>query len=194
MAQADDNVLVEKVLGGNTESYRTLVERHQARIFYLGLKFFHNPEEAEDFSQDLFIRAFEKLSSFKGRVPFSAWLYRIAFNMAVNHYHLNRRRLAEINLDIQVPDQRSSLEGSFEQEELRRDVREALKGLPDIYNLAIRMHYFDGLSYPQISRATGIPVGTLKSHIYRAKQLIRRALTGGIEEKDHGKLTERKTG
>ena len=194
MTQADDNVLVEKVLGGNTEAYRTLVERHQTRIYYLGLKFFHNQEEAEDFSQDLFLRAFEKLISFKGRVPFSAWLYRIAFNLAVNRYHLKGRRLAEIYPDIQIPDQRSSLEGSFEQKELRRDVREALNGLPDIYNLAIRMHYFDGLSYPQISRATGIPVGTLKSHIFRAKALIRRALAGGIEEKDHEKLTERQTG
>jgi RNA polymerase sigma-70 factor (ECF subfamily) len=193
VTEVDDNVLVKKVLAGNAEAYRMLVERHQARIYYLGLKFFHNPEEAEDFSQDLFLRAFEKLKSFKDRVPFSAWLYRVAFNLAVSRYHVNRRRLAERDLDIQIPDRRVSLEGSFEKEELRREIQRILAALPDIYNLAVRMHYFDGLSYPEISRATGIPVGTLKSHIFRAKKLIRRALAGGKEE-EHERLPQRQTG
>ena len=193
MTEVDDNVLVKKVLAGNAAAYRMLVERHQARIYYLGLKFFHNPEEAEDFSQDLFLRAFEKLKSFKARVPFSAWLYRVAFNLAVNRYHVNRRRLAETDLDIQIPDLRTSLEGSFEKEELRREIQKILAALPDIYNLAVRMHYFDGLSYPEISRATGIPVGTLKSHIFRAKKLIRRALAGGKEE-EHERLPHLQTG
>jgi RNA polymerase sigma-70 factor (ECF subfamily) len=194
VTEADDNLLVGKVLAGDTEAYRALVERHRARIFYLGLKFFHNHEEAEDFCQDLFLRAFEKLRSFRGRVPFSAWLYRVAFNLAVNRYHVNRRGLAETDLDVQIPDRRASLEGSFEKEELRQSVRKILAGLPDGYNLAIRMHYFDGLSYPEISRATGIPVGTLKSHIFRAKRLIRRALTGGSEEQEHGNTPQRQTG
>jgi RNA polymerase sigma-70 factor (ECF subfamily) len=193
VTEVDDNVLVKKVLAGNAEAYRMLVERHQARIYYLGLKFFHNPEEAEDFSQDLFLRAFEKLKSFKDRVPFSAWLYRVAFNLAVSRYHVNRRRLAERDLDIQIPDRRVSLEGYFEKEELRREIQRILAALPDIYNLAVRMHYFDGLSYPEISRATGIPVGTLKSHIFRAKKLIRRALAGGKEE-EHERLPQRQTG
>jgi RNA polymerase sigma-70 factor (ECF subfamily) len=193
VTEVDDNVLVKKVLAGNAEAYRMLVERHQARIYYLGLKFFHNPEEAEDFSQDLFLRAFEKLKSFKDRVPFSAWLYRVAFNLAVSRYHVNRRRLAERDLDIQIPDRRVSLEGSFEKEELRREIQRILAALPDIYNLAVRMHYFDGLSYPEISRATGIPVGTLKSHIFRAKKLIRRALAGGKEE-EHERLPHLQTG
>jgi RNA polymerase sigma-70 factor (ECF subfamily) len=194
VTQIEDNILVERVLGGDTEAYRVLVERHQARIFYLGLKFFHNQEEAEDFSQDLFLRVFEKLASFRGRVPFSAWLYRIAFNLAVNRYHLNRRKLAELDLDIQIPDRGSSPVDELEKEELKQGVREVLAGLPDIYNLAVRMHYFDGLSYPQISRATGIPVGTLKSHVFRAKKLIRRGLAVGSEERDDEKSTERQTG
>ena len=178
----DDNALVSRVLDGDLEAYRTIVERHQARIFYLGLKFFHNPEDSEDFAQEVFLRSFEKLKTFGGNVPFSAWLYRIAFNLAVNQYHFNRRRFLEADVDVQIANNNHSPESKVLEEEFKERVRDVLKELPDIYNAVLKMHYFDDLSYPEISEVTEIPVNTIKSHIFRAKRIIKDKLAQYVRE------------
>lgn len=164
------------------EAYRFIVERHQARIFYLGLKFLHRPEDAEDFAQEVFLRAYARLESFQGAVPFSAWLYRIAFNLAVNRYHLKKRAFLEVHTAELQPDPGFSPEQRALREELAEWVRKALTKIPETYHVLIKMHFFDGLSYPEISKALRIPVNTIKSYIFRAKELIRRMLAGGEKE------------
>jgi RNA polymerase sigma-70 factor (ECF subfamily) len=177
VADPDDNVLVSLVTGGDRRAFRALVERHQARVFYLGVKFLHNLQDAEDFAQEVFLKAFRKLESFRGQVPFGAWLYRLAFNLAVNEYHVSRRKLVEVDTDqISLGARDSSPEEAALREETRDEVRGALSTLPDAYQLVIRMHFYDGMSYPEISRASGIPVNTIKSHVFRAKRLIRSRL------------------
>ena len=169
-----DNDLVRRVLRGEVEAYGTLVARHQARVFYLGLKFLRRNEDAEDFAQEVFIRAYEKLSSFQGNVPFAAWLYRIAYNLAVNRYHLKKRQLQAVNTVDILPDTRQSPEHRLVAEELSEWVRKTLHKIPEIYHVLIRMHFFEGLSYPEISKALEMPVNTIKSYIFRAKELIRQ--------------------
>ena len=182
MGEVDDNVLVARVLSGDRNSFRSIVDRHQGRVFYLGLRFLRNLQDAEDFAQEVFIRAYRKLESFSGKVPFGAWLYRLAFNLAVNDYHVSRRRLAEVDYQgLPLSDPSLSPEAELVATETRGVVKDALKTLPDAYKIVIRMHFFDGLSYPEISRATGLPVNTIKSHVFRAKRLIRKQL-GTLEE------------
>lgn len=186
---SDDNALVLRVCRGEREAYREIVKRHQGRLFYLGLRFFHTPPDAEDFTQDVFLRAYENLDSFRAEVPFGAWLYRLAFNLAVNRYHFNRRRLEMVQaepLGAEEPegDGRSVMDPQrqLQKQDLKAQVEEIMKSLPDVQRLMLRMHYFDGLSYPEICRLTEIPVNTIKSHIFRAKGLIRRRLSHLGEE------------
>jgi RNA polymerase sigma-70 factor (ECF subfamily) len=173
---------VAQVLEGDVEAYRLIVERHQVRIFYLGLKFLRRPEDAEDFAQEVFLRAFAKLASFQGSVPFSAWLYRIAFNLAVNRYHLKKRAFLEVHTAELQPDPGISPEQKVLREELADWVRKALARIPETYHLLIKMHFFDGLSYPEISKVLQMPVNTIKSYIFRAKELIRQMLQGRERE------------
>jgi RNA polymerase sigma-70 factor (ECF subfamily) len=177
---------VRQVLKGDVEAYRLIVERHQARIFYLGLKFLRRPEDAEDFAQEVFLRAYAKLGSFQGAVPFSAWLYRIAFNLAVNRYHLKKRSFLEVHTAELQPDPAFSPEQRVLREELAEWVRKALARIPETYHLLIKMHFFDGLSYPEISKALEMPVNTIKSYIFRAKELIRQMLQGREREVANG--------
>ncbi len=181
-----DNELVRRVLAGEVEAYGELVSRHQARVFYLGLKFLRRNEDAEDFAQEVFIRAYEKLSSFQGSVPFAAWLYRIAYNLAVNKYHLKKRQLAAVNTVEILPDSSFSPEHHLLAEELAEWVRKSLARIPEIYHVLIRMHFFEGLSYPEISKALEMPVNTIKSYIFRAKELIRQRLRIWDREAVHG--------
>jgi RNA polymerase sigma-70 factor (ECF subfamily) len=152
------------------------VARHQARIFYIGLKFFHNRHDAEDYAQEVFLKAFEKLQSFKGEVPFSSWLNKVAYNMAVNHYHKRRRRDVEVALPVEPRDTSLGPELRVLRNELRERVRNVLKKIPDIYKPVINLHFFEGLSYPEISRSLRIPVNTIKSYVFRTKQLLRSRL------------------
>ncbi len=181
-----DNELVRRVLAGEVEAYGGLVARHQARVFYLGLKFLRRREDAEDFAQEVFIRAYEKLSSFQGSVPFAAWLYRIAYNLAVNKYHLKKRQLQAVNTVDILPDSSYSPEHHLLAEELSEWVRKSLHKIPEIYHELIRLHFFEGLSYPEISRALEMPVNTIKSYIFRAKELIRQRLRIWDREAVHG--------
>jgi RNA polymerase sigma-70 factor (ECF subfamily) len=177
---------VQQVLEGEVEAYRYIVERHQARIFYVGLKFLRRPEDAEDFAQEVFLRAYAKLASFQGTVPFSAWLYRIAFNLAVNRYHMKKRSFLEVHTAELQPDPGLSPEQRVLREELAEWVRKALLKIPETYHVLIKMHFFDGLSYPEISKALEIPVNTIKSYIFRAKELIRQMLKGWGKEVVNG--------
>jgi RNA polymerase sigma-70 factor (ECF subfamily) len=171
---SSDNELAQRVLRGEVDAYRAIVERHQARIFYLGLKFLRRPEDAEDFAQEVFCRVYEKLASFQGGVPFAAWLYRIAFNLAVNRYHVKKRAVHSVATVDLLPDFSLSPEHRLLREELAEWVRKTLHKIPKIYHVLIRMHFFEGLSYPEISKALEMPVNTIKSYIFRAKELIRQ--------------------
>lgn len=179
MTPSDDNVLVLRVKEGDVESFRQLVERHQDRIYYLGIKFLRNREEAQDFAQEVFLKAFSKLSTFRGEVPFFAWLYRIAFNLAVNVFHVRRREWertepgAMDDGDNMGP-ARENTEVDFMREETRRMVNEIVGELPPVYGVVIKLHYYDGLKYEEISEMMKIPVSTIKSHIFRAKKIIRK--------------------
>ncbi len=159
MAEPDDNELVLRVTAGDHEAFRRIVERHQARIFYLGVQFLRSMEDAQDYAQEVFLRAYKKIDSFRGQVPFSAWLYRLAFNLAVNGYHVSRRRLAEASSEgLSIPAREPTPEARLLEAETVGEVRRVLARLPEAYNIVIRMHFFDGMSYPEISHATGLPV------------------------------------
>lgn len=176
MEKVNDNLVVRRILGGEIDAYREILARHQARVFYLGLKFFHNRHDAEDYAQEVFLKAFEKLQSFKGEVPFSSWLNKIAYNMAVNHYHKRRRAHVEVAMPFEPRDTSLGPELRVLRNELRERVRKVLKKIPDIYKPVIDLHYFEGLSYPEISRLLSIPVNTIKSYVFRTKQLLRSRL------------------
>jgi RNA polymerase sigma-70 factor (ECF subfamily) len=178
----DDNTLVVRILQGDVESYRRIVERHQGRIFYLGLRFFRSEHDAEDFAQEVFLRAYEKLALFRGQVPFAAWLYRIAFNLAVNQYHVRRRNLAEVHTQAEPADSAPGPETRLVRGEMIDRVRAALRKIPEMYKVVVKMHFFDGLSYPEISRIMKLPVNTIKSHIFRAKEMLRRRLAHEVRD------------
>ena len=183
MCEQDDNILVQRVNHGESEAFRGIVEKHQKNIFYLGLKFFHNQADAEDFAQDVFLKVFEKLRSFKGMVPFKGWLYKIAFNLAVNKYNLDKRKylLLQDVSDTQIEenilvDRGESIETELIKKEAKKEIQEILKGLPDVYNIIIKMHYYDGLKLKEIMEITDIPLNTIKSYIFRAKKYIKNKL------------------
>jgi RNA polymerase sigma-70 factor (ECF subfamily) len=178
--EPSDEEAISQVLDGDTEAYAVLVRRHRSRVFRLGLSFFKDESDAEDFTQDVFIKAYTALSSFKGRSLFSTWLLRIAYNTAIN---LKKRRKVGLSLDEDEIGGGPAVDESHIREEAILAVREAMSDLPPRQAICIELFFYYDLKYAEISEITGFPVNTIKSHVFRAKRFLRRRL-GGESEAD----------
>ncbi|MGO8695233.1 MAG: RNA polymerase sigma factor [Rectinemataceae bacterium] len=176
--EPSDEEAIFRVLEGDTEAYAVLVRRHRSRVFRLGLSFFRDEEDAADFAQDVFIKAYTALGSFKGRSLFSTWLLRIAYNTAVN---AKKRRKERLPLDEEELAGAPGVDETHFREEAARAVREAMVGLPARQAVCIELFFYYDLTYKEISEITGFPVNTIKSHVFRAKRLLRQRLGGGSE-------------
>lgn len=170
-----DMRLVKKTLAGDGAAFAELMSIHRLRVRKLGMSFFKNEADTDDFEQDVFIKAFTHLSSFKGKSLFSTWLLRIGWTTAVNS--VNRRKeylplLDEDNVEsTAVTPEEKLLETSA-----REAAREAMEGLPEKYKACVDMFFFYGQSYQEISEITGVPLNTVKSNIFRAKKLLKEKL------------------
>lgn len=172
--------IIKEVLDGKKESFSHIVRKYKDFIYYIGLKFFGNKEEAFDFSQEVFINIFVNLSTFKGNSRFSLWLYKVAYNMAIN-YKRNKwnkwiQNLAEYNVDNIAS--KDKIEKGILNKELIKKVNTNIEKLPEIYQLLVKMHYIDDLQYNEISDIIDMPVNTIKSYIFRAKNILRKSLEG----------------
>jgi RNA polymerase sigma-70 factor (ECF subfamily) len=179
-----DDEAVSAVLSGDTASYREIVERHQNMVFGIGKRFFRNDDDASDFSQDVFIRAFEKLGMYREKGRFRFWLAKIAYNSAVNRIKSVRRDEPLVSPDLAVSKEKS-VSRTCEEAEMSEILTRAVSELPEEYRICVDLYFFSGMSYPQISEITGTPVGTIKSNVYRAKSILRDALRGTIAEDYH---------
>lgn len=175
LAELADEEIITRVLDGDTEAFSELVRRHTWRVKRIGLSFFRDIEEAEDFTQDVFVKAYLALAGFKGHAKFSTWLLRIAYNAAIN---AKQRRRDAFRLDPEM-----EIEGAPGEDELHlraetaRAVRAAMAELPERQAVCIELYFFYDLPYAEIAEITGFPVNTIKSHVFRAKKLLRERLS-----------------
>ncbi|MDR2181941.1 MAG: sigma-70 family RNA polymerase sigma factor [Treponema sp.] len=172
-AGEDEALLVAEIISGNRELFRLLIERHQQSVHAMGMGFFHNREDAADFTQDVFLKAYRGLSAFKGDSRFSTWLYSIAYNTAVNGIKRRReyRSLAEEEALNEASPESEALRGAVKQA-----VLDAVTDLPEKYRVCVDLYFFYGRSLLEIEKITGFPLNTVKSHLFRAKKLLREKL------------------
>lgn len=177
---APDEQVISRVLDGDRDAFATLVRRYQRRILRLGYGFFKDADAAEDFAQDVFVKAYVGLAGFKQRSSFSTWLTRIAYNAGINA----KRKSGRYETLASDPEDERTL--SPEDQHLRAETLRILSGamaaLPEKYAVCLDLFFREGMKYADISEATGFPVNTIKSHVFRAKRELRRAL--GVEEGD----------
>jgi RNA polymerase sigma-70 factor (ECF subfamily) len=169
-----DEAIAAQVVAGQRELFRFLVHRHERAVKGFGYSFFYNSGDAADFAQDVFLKAFHKLDQFKGNARFSTWLYRIAYTTAVNQ--LNRRREYQSLADNEFESPEKTQEDAYIREAVRQTVRQAVSALPDKYRVCIDLFFFYDRSYEEIETITGFPVNTVKSHVFRAKKILREKL------------------
>jgi len=170
----DDLMIVTEVVSGQKELFRLLVNRYQKTLYGMGISFFHNAEDASDFTQEVFLKVFHSLTFFEGRSRFSTWLYRIAYNTAVNS-KIRKKEYSSLAEEELIQDENTP-ENVVLRSTISSAVRSAVQDLPERYRICIDLFFFYGRSYQEIEAITGYPVNTIKSHVFRAKKILRDKL------------------
>jgi RNA polymerase sigma-70 factor (ECF subfamily) len=183
--QEQDQQLVERVQRGDKRAFDLLVLKYQHRIMALVVRFVRDPHEAQDVTQEAFIKAYRALANFRGDSAFYTWLYRIAINTAKNYLAARNRRPPE--MDVSAEDAEfyegehglkdiDSPERLLLRDEIEATVQAVLRQLPEDIRTALTLREFEGLSYEDIAIAMQCPVGTVRSRIFRAREAIDKAL------------------
>lgn len=185
-----DSYLVDRALDGDIAGFEKLVTRYQNKIMgYVGRMTNGDREEAEDITQEAFIKAYRSLDSFRGQASFSTWLYKIATNLCIDRARTKKRRPQQAySLDEpmdkeeeggggrEIADSRFEPSKGVERDELRTLVRQTVGEMPDKQRQVLIMCDLQGMPYEEIAAALDIPLGTVKSRIFHARADLARRL------------------
>lgn len=185
-----DREIIARVLAGEPKAFAELVNRHKDRAMTLAMRMLRNREEAEEAVQDAFVRAFRALSGFESRSSFSTWFYRIVYNVCSTA--LERRdgghRISideESDASREVPALDPAPDTAFESLEFEKGVHEAIAALPPAYGGVLTLFVLQEMSYDEIVEVTGLPIGTVKAKLFRARALLRQALVRKFSEAEN---------
>jgi RNA polymerase sigma-70 factor, ECF subfamily len=170
----EDRIIAAQIISGQKELFRLLIKKHERAVYGMGMSFFHNSEDASDFTQEVFLKVFSNLSRFEGRARFSTWLYKIAYNTAINS--VTRMKEYQSLVEDEIAGDNDTPEREFLKNLARDAVLEAVIDLPKRYRVCVDLFFFYDRSYEEIEVITGYPVNTVKSHVFRAKKILREKL------------------
>ncbi len=179
----EDANLVERCLKGDEKAFEELLAKYRSPIYSICYRMVKNHSDAEDLSQDAFIRVFNILDKYNPLYPFSSWLYRVTSNLCIDF--IRRRKRGVISLDEpvsgsdgemsrQIPSRGVSADRKLENREMMEVLDQAISELPDHYRIIIILRHQEQLTYEEISDNLGVPLGTVKARIHRARNLIRQ--------------------
>lgn len=183
----DDAGLVRRCLAGDERAYGLIVERYQARIFSLAWRMVRQREDAEDLTQETFVRMFRAAARYDPTRPFAAWLFTIASRLCIDH--IRRRRLPLVSLSMSDPGSTEERQMDIEdpglgpdeitsREEEERRTQDLIDSLPPHYRIVVMLRHQEDLSYDEIAAALEMPLGTVKARIHRARALLRGRIEG----------------
>jgi RNA polymerase sigma-70 factor (ECF subfamily) len=182
-----DEKLVARTLAGDRRAFQTLVERHYGAVYRMCRNVLHNPQDAEDATQEVFLRVYNALGQFSGRGAFGAWLRRLTINHCLNRVQCAAAQLSARSHSIDLvaeslPASRDSdpVARLWRAEEKER-IRIEMQDLPPQQRAALGLRVVDGLSYDEIAEVMGVPVNSVRSWLHRGRARLRQALEEVVE-------------
>lgn len=173
MTELGDFYYVKECLRGHPNAFEPLIDKYQKPIFNVALKMLNNYEDAQDVTQSVFVKAFEKLDSFNPKYKFFSWIYRMVINESINF--LNKRKRIE-ELDSTIVTLEKNPEKKLDEIELSERIQNALMRLRMDYRVVIILKHFENLSYRDIGYILDIPEKKVKSRLFTSRQLLRDIL------------------
>jgi len=183
----NEQELIRRAQRGDTDAFADLLVLHERFVYNLAARTIGNPTEAEDVAQEAFVRAWQALPSFRGQSALRTWLYRIVVNLCLNRFPRLRRELSELTADdfSALPEAaRPEFDPAIHSElrERRALLHREIERLPESQRLLITLRYQDEMSYEDIASLVGLPLGTVKTGLFRAKERLRQTLSIYQEE------------
>lgn len=166
----DEKQLVSQVLNGSDSALRLLISKYERLVMHMVARVVDNDMDREELCQDVFVKVYDKLSTFHFDSKLSTWIATIAFRMAVNF--AKKRKMDQVDLD-EVAFKVGDEELITEQEDMKIFIHRMVDQLPINYKSVLTLFYLDGFSYPEIVEITGMPEGTVKNYIHRARVKLR---------------------
>jgi RNA polymerase sigma-70 factor, ECF subfamily len=189
-SRAEDSRLIQDALKGDDRAYQKLMEKYHDAIYNFIYRMVHDREQVEDLTQEAFIKAFASLKSFNEEFAFSTWLYKIATNNSIDYIRKKKLQMYSIDKPIEskdsdftfeLPDETAEADKDLITDQRARLIREAIGQLPEKYRMVIQLRHAEERSYEEIAKVLRLPIGTVKAHIFRARELLYKQLRHRIK-------------
>lgn len=186
-----DLSLVERCRINDDAAFREVVTRYKTKIYNYIYRMTGSSEDAEDLTQEVFIRMYMSIDSFRGQSSLNTWLFRIAGNLCIDRFRRTKNRTPAFSLDEPIGDAAQAHEVAdtsyephrlLESGEMADQIQEALGKLPEKLRAALLLHDIEGMPYEEIAQVAGCPLGTVKSRLFNARMQLRQLLSGYMNE------------
>lgn len=182
-----DEELLSLTAQGDMGAFGQLVERHKDRVYRVVYRMVAHDQDAQDLAQDVFLRAYRSLYTFRGDSRFTTWLHRLTVNLTLDWLRSRGRRPVQVPIEpagddappVSVVAPEPGPEEQTLRSERRKELWTAIQALPPDYREVVVMHHFHGLSYQSIAERLGCPLRTIETRLYRARHQLKRILTEG---------------
>jgi len=185
MDKNSDHIYIDKVLAGDTNAFAYLINRYKNMTYTIAIKIVKSHEDAEEVAQDSFLKAYEKLNTFKGNAKFSTWLYTIVYRNAITK--IRKKKVTTTDIDDYVIDNHSEGDDfpqleALKNEEQQKYVRQAIEKLTEKDALLITLFYMNDNSIEEIEQITGLSQSNIKVKLFRARKKLNLELSGLLKE------------
>ncbi|PWI31428.1 RNA polymerase [Flavobacteriaceae bacterium LYZ1037] len=184
MTTNNDQILINQITEGDTNAFAILVDRYKDLVFTLALRMLKHREEAEEVSQDTFIKAYKSLSKFKGDSKFSTWIYKVAYNTCLDRIKKNKRKYNEIAFDEYTEHQVKTIDNALENmvaDERKQAIQDCLNLLPNEDGFLLTLYYFEEQSLDEIAKVVGLTANNVKVKLFRSRKKLMVILKQRIE-------------
>jgi RNA polymerase sigma factor (sigma-70 family) len=184
-SKAEDIILIDDAIAGKQEAYKRLMDKYRQLIYNLIFRMIRNKEDVQDLTQEAFIKAFNSLEKFDRQFSFSTWLFKIATNNCIDY--LRKKKLNTFSIDkdmgsedddyqFEIPDSERTPDKNLMDVERKKILEEAIESLPNKYKSVILLRHRDEKDYEEIAKKLKLPLGTVKAHIFRGRELLNKYL------------------
>ena len=184
MSNKPDEYYIQQTLNGNVNDYAFLVEKYKHMVFTLTIRIVKNREEAEEVSQDVFVKAYKNLKNFKGDSKFSTWLYKIAYYASLDVLKRNKRQISSENIDTFKERNLGNTDDSLmfmHDKERKQIINDALFKLSEDARVIVTLYYFEELPIKEISKVVDLSEDNIKIKLYRSRKKLAELLKNVIE-------------
>jgi RNA polymerase sigma factor (sigma-70 family) len=172
----DDQALVYRIMNGDKQAFRLLIKQHERLVAHMVSRLVDRNEDREELCQDVFLRVYEKIADFNFQSKLSTWIATIAYRMGINHLRKKKIELSDIPEEESFTAHFISSDDpqeSMEEDEIERMTLKLIDELPTHYKTILTLYHADQMNYGEIGQVTGMPEGTVKNYLFRARNLLK---------------------